>query len=657
MALEKVMDELLNEDKQMRVFSQKDRLHVGCCLEAQDECRFGRWKKWTIPSQSQTLPPQEIHEEDDELRNFLRKPTRFVLRGRKSSRHSIERIYELLNGFGLGKVCKTKNVKGKTKIEKVSESISERLTGKNIVRPTEIQEKAMLQVLNGHNVILNSETGSGKTLCYLLPILEQLKNSQKTFQDKIISSSCAMIFAPTLELAEQIGSVCNELGETEISIACGRSPLRVTDTTRVIVTIPSVIMNYDWKSLKNIKCLVFDEADSMLVEKFAEVRKILEFYTGRKTYFSRKERKRQLKKAARRKYVFSTAPEQPQFVFVGATIPSGGSKTALSLIEKFVPSSSLIQSSATHRVVPRTEFEFIDVMDDFQAKVVALAKVLESEIACKYDHADSSNVITTNKVNSELTSSEEFLASNFRAIVYTNKVSDAKRLYEELVKDDKRMILGSKYVLYGDSILHGKAGAKTRQLEETMDVNAKHSAEERLPVEEELGNQENREEGRSDNSYYSTSEHSPPTIDLSNLREFRMKWKNRFRTLHSGMTSFDRLAVLNEFAHGNCNVLVTTNVASRGLDIPNVDVIVQFDFASDVAAMLHRAGRTARAGAEGKVISFVAEKNKDLCQLFRSSVNKDEDISTLFSRRRRLRQKIKKGSLHVTTVENIIENN
>ena len=57
---------------------------------------------------------------------------------------------------------------------------------------------------------------------------------------------------------------------------------------------------------------------------------------------------------------------------------------------------------------------------------------------------------------------------------------------------------------------------------------------------------------------------------------------------------------LTEFGDGKRRVLVATSLAARGIDIPNVDLVVQFDFANNVTEFLHRAGRTGRLGAAGK---------------------------------------------------------
>ncbi|MDE2090406.1 MAG: DEAD/DEAH box helicase [Gammaproteobacteria bacterium] len=69
-----------------------------------------------------------------------------------------------------------------------------------------------------------------------------------------------------------------------------------------------------------------------------------------------------------------------------------------------------------------------------------------------------------------------------------------------------------------------------------------------------------------------------------------------------------RLRLLKEFTEGQLPILVTTDVASRGLHIPDVSHVINFDLPQDAEDYVHRIGRTARAGAEGDAISFACEE-------------------------------------------------
>jgi ATP-dependent RNA helicase RhlB len=69
-----------------------------------------------------------------------------------------------------------------------------------------------------------------------------------------------------------------------------------------------------------------------------------------------------------------------------------------------------------------------------------------------------------------------------------------------------------------------------------------------------------------------------------------------------------RLKFLRDFHNGDLAVLIATDVASRGLHIPDVSHVFNFDLPQDAPDYVHRIGRTARAGAEGDAISFACEE-------------------------------------------------
>ncbi|KAH9620572.1 hypothetical protein KSS87_002109 [Heliosperma pusillum] len=75
--------------------------------------------------------------------------------------------------------------------------------------------------------------------------------------------------------------------------------------------------------------------------------------------------------------------------------------------------------------------------------------------------------------------------------------------------------------------------------------------------------------------------------------------------INGKMTQAKRLGALNKFKAGDCNILVATDVASRGLDIPLVDMVVNYDIPSNSKDYIHRVGRTARAGRTGVAVSLV----------------------------------------------------
>ena len=81
--------------------------------------------------------------------------------------------------------------------------------------------------------------------------------------------------------------------------------------------------------------------------------------------------------------------------------------------------------------------------------------------------------------------------------------------------------------------------------------------------------------------------------------------------LHGGLTQQRRNAVLEKFNKKDKFVLTCTDVAARGLDIPGVTHVYNYDIPNDTKQYVHRIGRTARAGSDGKVINLLSSRDYD----------------------------------------------
>ncbi|PJF17600.1 hypothetical protein PSACC_02606 [Paramicrosporidium saccamoebae] len=92
--------------------------------------------------------------------------------------------------------------------------------------------------------------------------------------------------------------------------------------------------------------------------------------------------------------------------------------------------------------------------------------------------------------------------------------------------------------------------------------------------------------------------------------------------LHGQMPQKARIASLDKFKSGAMKLLITTDVGSRGLDIPSVEVVVNFDLPADAHDYVHRIGRASRAGRIGSAISFVHELDMDLLKNIEDCIQK-----------------------------------
>ncbi|CAD5224977.1 unnamed protein product [Bursaphelenchus okinawaensis] len=95
--------------------------------------------------------------------------------------------------------------------------------------------------------------------------------------------------------------------------------------------------------------------------------------------------------------------------------------------------------------------------------------------------------------------------------------------------------------------------------------------------------------------------------------------------LHGQMNQPARIGALNKFKAKDCSVLVCTDVASRGLDIANVDVVINYDVPTNSKDYIHRVGRTARAGKAGVAITIVTQYDVEIYQNVESNLGKKLD--------------------------------
>lgn len=96
------------------------------------------------------------------------------------------------------------------------------------------------------------------------------------------------------------------------------------------------------------------------------------------------------------------------------------------------------------------------------------------------------------------------------------------------------------------------------------------------------------------------------------LSSFLARQGFHISTLHSGKTQELREEALSNLRSGVTQVLVATDLAGRGIDVPNVGLVINFAMPNNIEAYIHRIGRTGRAGKQGTAITFVDQADSDL---------------------------------------------
>ncbi len=97
-------------------------------------------------------------------------------------------------------------------------------------------------------------------------------------------------------------------------------------------------------------------------------------------------------------------------------------------------------------------------------------------------------------------------------------------------------------------------------------------------------------------------------VEVRNLARHLKRRGFDAEPMHSDLEQEEREAVLLRFRNRRLRILVATNVVSRGIDIDDIDVVINYDVPRDPEDYVHRVGRTARAARKGRAITFVNEK-------------------------------------------------
>ena len=122
--------------------------------------------------------------------------------------------------------------------------------------------------------------------------------------------------------------------------------------------------------------------------------------------------------------------------------------------------------------------------------------------------------------------------------------------------------------------------------------------------------------------------------------------------LHGGMRQNKRSKIMQDFRDERFRILIATDIASRGLDVPHIEHIINYDMPQAPEDFIHRIGRTARAGSVGEAVSFLTQKDTRIWRSIERLLNKEEskkkrrdpknENTTKFKHKKRSRSKNKK---------------
>ncbi|XP_004500717.1 DEAD-box ATP-dependent RNA helicase 50 [Cicer arietinum] len=274
----------------------------------------------------------------------------------------------------------------------------------SLTRPSHIQAMAFGPVIGGNSCIIADQSGSGKTLAYLLPIIQRLRQQELQGHNSNNQSSSQsptlLILAPTAELASQVLDNCRSLAKSGVPfksmVVTGgfkqRTQLEnLKQGVDVLIATPGrflFLIKEGFLQLSNLRCAVLDEVDILFGDEDFE--KALQC-------------------------LISSSPVDTQYLFVTATLP----KNVYSKLVEVFPDCEMIMGPSMHRISSRLEEIIVDCSgEDGQEKTLDTAFL--------------------NKKAALLQLAEESRVP--RTIVFCNKIETCRKVENALKRFDRKGI-------------------------------------------------------------------------------------------------------------------------------------------------------------------------------------------------------------------------
>jgi ATP-dependent RNA helicase RhlE len=97
-------------------------------------------------------------------------------------------------------------------------------------------------------------------------------------------------------------------------------------------------------------------------------------------------------------------------------------------------------------------------------------------------------------------------------------------------------------------------------------------------------------------------------------------------TIHGEKDQDERSAVMKKFKEGECSLLIATDISARGIDIPDVNYVVNYDLPEKPENYVHRVGRTGRGVNKGVAVSFCSAEEKERLEEIQQFLNKEIEV-------------------------------
>lgn len=470
-------------------------------------------------------------------------------------------------------------------------------------KPTSVQRAIIPTILNTNkNVLALASTGSGKTAAYTLPILHKL--SQDPY------GIYCLILTPTRELAKQVNEQVLALGHTlkiKTSLVIGgqdqtKQSCELSRLPHFCIGTPGRIAellrgpSLSRPRFGNVRFFVLDEADRLLTSTtnnnntsscgfendMAEI--LLAVHGNKQQTDNNNDTSTSSESVWRRKNC--------QTLFLSATMNS--SLDAMARIASGGNQNNTTTKNKLHKIIV-TEEEINDDDDDDESK-----SSTDSEKDTNKD-IKTMERLTTPKIPAGLTQEyifmpsrvrDTYLIATIRNLMYKGGRSKAD-IEQDRKNKKKKNKNGKNRNAHGHNNKNKSRKRGRNQYENDSDSDLD---------EDDNTNQKTRK-AKSAIIFVSTCERCGYISQL--LSELNVDCI----PLHSLLSQNRRLASLGKFKSQLTRILVATDVASRGLDIPHVDLVINLELPRKPSDYIHRVGRTARAGKRGLALNFVSEND------------------------------------------------
>lgn len=475
----------------------------------------------------------------------------------------------------------------------------------SLTSPTAIQKSAISQLLaDDSDAFIQAETGSGKTLAYLLPIVQRIMqlssppsephdHASTEHDDKQVNRASglfAIILAPTRELCKQISTVLESILRCAYWIVAGTvvggekkksEKARLRKGVNILVATPGRLADHleNTKALdvSRVRWLILDEGDRLMELGFEEaIRGIVS-----------KLEERSVESEITRAQGMPNLPSRRTTVMCSATM-----------------------KMTVHRL---GEISLRDAVHIKAASSDSPGAIVNES---SFDGEEGTDVKLQKQAKEEV----EFLApaqlqQSYAIVPPKQRLVTLVALLKRLFTRKGSVMKAIVFLSCADSVdfhfaMFGRQGATT----ETAAPSASSRPQTSLHPDE--GNSTILDNGVSAAENHQTSAvrtvernlPSPPLPTTSQTPTLTSAHNPHLALykLHGSLPQPLRTATLAAFTRSsNPCILLCTDVASRGLDLPNIDIVVEYDPPFNADDHLHRIGRTARAGREGRAVIFL----------------------------------------------------